>query len=44
MAIAYGNNQCSTLAVKNVTFSAQSKHIDIRYKDAREIDWIVKSD
>lgn len=39
MATIYGDNQGALLTVKNGTFTARSKHIDIRYKHAREM-WL----
>jgi hypothetical protein len=39
MATIYGDNQGALLPVKNGTFTARSKHIDIRYKHAREM-WL----
>jgi hypothetical protein len=39
IATVYGDNQGAMLTVKNGTFTARSKHIDIRYKHAREM-WL----
>jgi Reverse transcriptase (RNA-dependent DNA polymerase) len=38
-ATIYGDNQGAMTTVKNGTFTAHSKHIDIRYKHAREL-WL----
>ena len=38
-ATIYGDNQGAMFTVKNGTFTAHSKHIDIRYKHAREL-WL----
>jgi hypothetical protein len=35
----YGDNQGAMSTVQNGTFTARSKHIDIRYKHAREL-WL----
>jgi outer membrane protease len=37
MTTIYGDNQDALLTVKNGTFTARSKHIDIRYNHAREM-------